>query len=241
MTDVQVHEGHDELAGSVAQALLTRLAQVQAEGGMPQIGLTGGTIADAVHAELARRSAGSGVDWSRVVIWWGDERFVAEDSPDRNAGQARASFLDAVGVDPAHVHEVPSSSAVATAEEAAEAYSTAMREHGGGSFTVLMLGIGPDAHIASLFPGRPELDRTDTIAVAVHDSPKPPPDRVTLTFAALNHADQVWFLASGESKADAVARALAEEGEVREVPARGVRGSEATVWHLDRAAASALG
>ena len=236
---VRLHEDADVLVGDIASALLDRIEAAQARGEVPQIGLTGGSIADALHRELARRAVDSSVDWSRVVFWWGDERFVPASSPDRNAGQAREALLDHVGVDEANVHEVPASDEVASAEEAADAYSATMREHGAGFFEVLMLGIGPDGHCASLFPGHPALDATDAIAVAVHDSPKPPPDRVTLTFEAMARCRAVWFIASGEGKADAVARALADTGSVEETPARGVRGEE-TVWWLDEAAASTL-
>lgn len=236
---VRRHEDADVLVGDVASALLDRLEAAQARGEVPQVGLTGGSIADALHRELARRSADSAVDWSRVVFWWGDERFVPADSPDRNALQAREALLDHVPVDPARVHEVPASDQVVTAEDAAAAYSETMRSEGAGFFEVLMLGIGPDGHCASLFPGHPALEATDAIAVAVHDSPKPPPDRVTLTFEAMERCRAVWFIASGEGKAEAVARALADEGTVAETPARGVRGDE-TVWWLDEEAASAL-
>ncbi len=237
---VEVHEDPGALATAVAGELLSRLADLQAGGGVPQIGLTGGTIADAVHREVARLTPSFEVDWARVVVWFGDERFVAADSPDRNAGQARAAFLDAVGA--THVHEIPSSSDVASAEEAADAYAATMREDGAREFAILMLGIGPDGHVASLFPGNPALDVHDRIAVAVHDSPKPPPDRVTLTFPCLSRSAAVWFLASGDSKADAVARALADDGSVTETPARGVTGRPATevTWFLDSPAASHL-
>jgi 6-phosphogluconolactonase len=237
--DVRRHDDADTLVGDVASALLDRLESAQARGEVPQIGLTGGTIAEALHRELARRAQDSSVDWSRVVFWWGDERFVPAGSPDRNAGQAREALLDHVPVDPAHVHEVPASDEVATAEDAAEAYSAALREHGAGFFEVLMLGIGPDGHCASLFPGHPGLAARDAVAIAVHDSPKPPPDRVSLTFEAMERSRAVWFIASGEGKAEAVARALAVDGTVEETPARGVRGDE-TVWWLDEDAASAL-
>lgn len=236
---VRRHDDADTLVGDVASALLARLEAAQGRGEIPQVGLTGGTIADALHRELARRAPDAGVDWAKVVFWWGDERFVEAASEDRNARQAREALLDHVGVDPAHVHEVPASDEVATAEEAAEAYSTALREHGSGFFEVLMLGVGPDGHCASLFPGHPALHARDAVAVAVHDSPKPPPDRVTLTFEAMERCRAVWFIVSGEGKAEAVARALADEGSVEETPARGVRGDE-TVWWLDEDAASAL-
>ena len=236
---VRRHDDADVLVGDVASALLDRLEAAQARGEVPQVGLTGGSIADELHRELARRAADSSVDWSRVVFWWGDERFVPAASADRNARQAREALLDHVAVDEANVHEVPASDEVATAEEAADAYSATMRSQGAGFFEVLMLGIGPDGHCASLFPGHPALRATDAIAVAVHDSPKPPPDRVSLTFEAMERCRAVWFIASGEGKAEAVARALADDGSVDETPARGVRGDE-TVWWLDEAAASAL-
>jgi len=237
--EIRRHDDADILVGDVASALLDRIEAAQARGEVPHIGLTGGSIAEELHRELARRASDSSVDWARVAFWWGDERFVPADSPDRNAGQARAALLDHVPVDPAHVHEVPASDQVATAEDAAEAYSAAMREQGAGFFEVLMLGIGPDGHCASLFPGHAALEARDAIAVAVHDSPKPPPDRVTLTFEAMERCRAVWFIASGEGKAEAVARALADDGTVAETPARGVRGDE-TIWWLDEAAASAL-
>jgi 6-phosphogluconolactonase len=232
------------VASEVASRLLALLEEVQDAGGVPQIGLTGGSIADAIHREVARRAADCSVDWSRVVVWWGDERFVDSGSADRNAGQAREAFLDALPLDPARVHEVPAADQADTAEAAASAYSQALRRHGAGSFDVLMLGVGPDGHVASLFPGHPALLVDDRVAVAVHDSPKPPPDRVSLTFDALNRSAAVWFVASGEGKAAAVASALADgptgPAEVSACPARGVRGQTETVFLLDEAAASAL-
>ncbi len=236
---VEVHEDAPALATSVAGELLSRLADAQSAGRVPQIALTGGSIADAVHAEVARLSPGSGVDWSRVVVWWGDERFVGPDDEDRNALQARRAFLDTVGADPAHVHEWPSTADADDVQAAAAAYSSDLREHGSGEFDVVMLGVGPDGHVASLFPHHPELDVHDEIAVGVVDSPKPPPLRVSLTFAALNRARSVWFLVSGEAKADAVARGLGDS-DVHDTPAAGVHGSEETLWFLDRPAATAL-
>ncbi|MDO9456778.1 6-phosphogluconolactonase [Nocardioides sp.] len=235
---VEVHDTPEALASAVAGELLSRLADLQAGGTEPNLGLTGGTIADKIHREVARLSPDFDVDWTRVVVWFGDERFVPADSPDRNAGQARAAFLDAVGA--TQVHEVPSSDDAATVDEAAERYGRAIREHGSGGFDILMFGIGPDGHVASLFPGNAALTATDAIAVGVPDSPKPPPERVTLTFEAFARADAVWFLASGDGKAEAVARALADDGTITETPARGVTGTTETLWWLDRASASLL-
>lgn len=235
---VEVHDGAAALATAVAGELLHRLADAQAAGGTPQIALTGGTIAEDIHREVARLSPDTEVDWSRVVVWWGDERFVAPDSPDRNCGQARAAFLDAVGVDPAHVHEMPSTADAADVDAGAAAYAATLREHGSGEFDIVMLGIGPDGHIASLFPGFPQLE-ADGIAVGVTGSPKPPPERITLTFAALNRARSVWLLVSGSGKAAAVASALGG-ADPHDTPAAGVSGREETIWFLDRDAASQL-
>lgn len=235
---IEVHDDAQALAGAVAGELLSRLAELQAAGREPMIGLTGGTIADVLHRDLAERSAAFEVDWTRVSVWFGDERFVPADSPDRNVGQARAAFLDAVGA--TQVHAMPSTDDAADVDEAADLYSRTLRQHGAGGFDVLMLGIGPDGHVASLFPGHPGLEAGGTAVVGVRDSPKPPPERVSLTFEALSEADQVWFLASGEGKAEAVARALADDGSVSDTPARGVVPTGETTWWLDRAAASAL-
>ena len=241
---IEVHDDKDALATAVAGELITRLADAQEAGAVPQIGLTGGGIAEAVHREIARLSTASDlertVDWSRVVVWWGDERFVAADSSDRNALPARQEFLDLVGADPANVHEMPSTATAPDVDAGAAAYSEEVREHGSGDFEIVMLGVGPDGHIASLFPGYPQLDVTDRIAVAVTDSPKPPPERISLTFPALNRTRSVWFLVSGEEKSEAVGRALAEGADLHDVPAAGVNGQEETIWFLDRAAASHL-
>lgn len=235
---IEVHEDSAQLSTAVAGELLSRLADAQAAGAVPQIALTGGSIAEQIHREIARLTPDSGVDWSQVVVWWGDERFVAPDSPDRNSAQAHAAFLDAVGADPAKVHAMPSTADAADVAAGATAYGETLRAHGAGEFDIVMLGIGPDGHIASLFPGFPQLD-DDAIAVGVTGSPKPPPERISLTFEALNRARSVWLLVSGAGKASAVAAALGG-ADLHEIPAAGVTGREETIWFLDREAASGL-
>lgn len=244
---IEVHDDDQALATAVAGELLSRLADAQEAGRVPHVALTGGTIAEVVHREIARLAPASEVDWTRVVVWWGDERYVDPGSSDRNAGQAREAFLSVVGVPDENVHEVPTTADCGSVEEAAAAYAEALRARGASGFEVVMLGLGPDAHVASLFPGHPALDVRDAMTVAVHDSPKPPPERVSLTFEALNRNRALWFLVSGEGKAEAVARALAgrtgeggEVADVHEVPAVGVAGQEETIWFLDRASASRL-
>lgn len=235
-TDVMVDGGHDQLARSVADQLVSTVAALQAQGRVPSVVLTGGTIADTVHREVAARAEDGRVDWSRVEFFWGDERFVAPDSDDRNERQARRALLDHVDVDESLVHPMPSDDGSVSLDEAAAQYAEVVRDR---TFDVVMLGVGPDGHVASLFPGKPTLDVDDRDTVAEPDSPKPPPARLSLTFAALNRGREVWFLVSGSSKSDAVARALSGDA-VTTTPAAGVRGSEQTLWMLDEGAASAL-
>jgi 6-phosphogluconolactonase len=230
------------LAERVASTLLTALAQAQAEGRVPSVALTGGTVAATIHQAVAGSRVAHLVDWSRVDVWFGDERYVPADHPDRNARQAAEALLDHLPFDPARIHAMPASDGSHPGVvQAAAAYGAELRAHGGGLFDVVMLGVGPDGHVASLFPGFPQLDVHDEVAVPVTGSPKPPPERISLTFPALNRSRQVWFVVSGESKADAVAKALAtgeDAADVHDIPAVGVHGLERTVWFADEDAAS---
>lgn len=229
----------DALARAVALALVARLVEVQAEGRVPSVVLTGGSIANALYRTMAALPT-SDVDWTHVDFWWGDERYVAADSSDRNDRAAELDLLDAVGVDPGRVHAMPAADEVhPNAASAAAAYGDELRRHATAEFDLVLLGMGPDGHVASLFPGFAQLDIDDEIAVAVRDSPKPPPDRVTLTFPVLNRTREVWFLVTGQEKAAAVAGALAKEGSVHSTPARGITTQNRT-WWLDTDAASAL-
>ena len=241
--EIEIFPSPDALAAAVAGRLVMRLAAIQAAGRTPAIALTGGTIADKIHEAVVTATEGhEDVDWSKVDIWWGDERYVPHDDDQRNARQAWDAMLSHLDVSPGRVHEMPASDGPYDGvQDAATAYGDLVRSRGTGRFDVVMLGIGPDGHVASLFPGSEHLDVDDTIAVAVTDSPKPPPERVSLTFPALNRAAEVWFVASGSGKAEAVSRALATGDDapaVHDVPAVGVHGQDTTVWFLDEDAAS---
>jgi 6-phosphogluconolactonase len=232
----------DELAQQVAHRLVARLADLQSSGTIPSVVLTGGRIATKIHRAMADAD---GVDWSRVEVWWGDERFVPEDHPERNAAEAAGTLLDRLPFDPTRVHVMPAAGGKYgdDVDAAAEAYAQELREAAveGDTprFDVLMLGIGEDGHCASLFPGRNEVD-DERPAVAVRDSPKPPPTRITLTGGPLSRASEVWWVASGAGKADAVSQAV-HGADPHEVPAAGPKGVDKTLWFLDDAAASRLG
>ncbi len=238
-SEIRQHDNAEALASDVAERLLVVIRDAQASGRTPHVALTGGSIADKIHLAVGQVSDHAAVDWKNVVFWWGDERFVAADDPDRNAVQARSALLDALDLDPANVHEMPSTATASSPDVGAASYGQEMRDTGTGEFDVVMLGVGPDGHVASLFPGFAQLDVDDQIAVGVTDSPKPPPDRISLTYAALNRSREVWLVVSGAEKADAVARAMSG-ADLHDVPAAGVHGQRSTVWFLDTPAASRL-
>jgi 6-phosphogluconolactonase len=240
---VLVHRDATLLAQAVAARLVTRLVDVQSARGSASVVLTGGGIGVAVLASLAASPARDAVDWDSLDVWWGDERFLPAAHPDRNATQARAALLDAVPLDPQRVRAMPGSDEADDAEAAAETYAawlkraTTPEDHGDvPSFDVLLLGVGPDGHTASLFPGQPAVYDERSV-VAVQGAPKPPPTRLTLTFDAINAAREVWLVVSGTEKAGAVAMALGGAGRVQ-VPAAGAQGRQRTLWLLDAAAAS---
>ena len=243
---VVVHRSADLLAQAAAARLVTRLVDVQAARGHAHVGLTGGGIGIATLAALSASPARDAIEWHALDIWWGDERFLPDGHPERNETQAREALLDRVPLDPARVHPMPPSGgrfgddvdAAARAYAAELAGVTLPEDHSDvPSFDVLLLGIGPDAHIASLFPGHPALYEQDHSVIGVRGSPKPPPVRISLTFRAIQQALDVWLLAAGREKAGAVSLALAGAGEVA-VPAAGARGRRRTIWLLDTEAAA---
>ncbi|GLW69467.1 6-phosphogluconolactonase [Kitasatospora phosalacinea] len=239
---VLVHRDAALLAQAAAARLLTALVDAQSARGTAHLVLTGGRNGNALLAALATHPARDAVDWAHVDLWWGDERYLPAGDPDRNAVQA-AAFLDAVRPLGARVHEMPADDG-GSAEDAAARYAAELAAAADGGaqlpvFDVLLLGVGPDAHVASLFPGHPGTERTDGTVIAVHDSPKPPPTRLSLTLPALQRARQVWLLAAGEDKAGAVALARTAPGAAA-APAGAVHGTEQTLWFLDGAAAGEL-
>lgn len=235
----------DVLAAAVAARLLTRLVDAQSVRGEASVVLTGGGVGIALLEHVAQSPARAAVDWRAVDVWWGDERFLPSGDAERNETQARKALLDQVPVNPERVHPMPAADGDLQPESAAYCSAADLArasrpEHHGAvpMFDVLLLGVGPDAHVASLFPEEPALYEERTV-VAVRGAPKPPPTRISLTLPAIRSAAEVWLVVSGEDKAGAVRLALSDAGEVQ-VPAAGARGRQRTLWLLDRAAASQL-
>src|SRR4051794_41630749 len=245
--DIVIEPDGETLACAAAEALVARLAAAQTVHGTASVVLTGGGIGIAVLEHVARLAAEpvrETVDWTAVDVWWGDERFVPVDSDERNEKAARRALLDKVGVPEPRVHPMPPSDGpFDEPEEAAgwyaEQLAAAARESGSlPRLDVLLLGMGPEGHIASIFPESPAV-ADERPVVAVRNCPKPPPTRVSLGFPAINSAEEVWLLVSGAAKAEAVARALAG-AQPSELPAAGARGRRATRRVLGAAGGSRL-
>ncbi|MBE7186946.1 6-phosphogluconolactonase [Jatrophihabitans endophyticus] len=248
--EVHLEADADALATFVARKTVAALALALDARDEAHLVVTGGSILEATMAALVPASDGLAVDWSRVHVWWGDERFVASDSSDRNELPARAKAFDRLPLDPAKIHPMPPSDGrygddldAAAAGYAAELATAALGTDTSDStvdvprFDVVLLGLGPDGHCASLFPDHePGVQVRDRAVIAVRESPKPPPERLSLTIPALDSAEEIWFVASGDGKADAVGRALGGADPVH-VPSAGPRGRTRTLWLLDRDAA----
>ncbi|OXM56296.1 6-phosphogluconolactonase [Amycolatopsis thailandensis] len=239
-TEVVVYENPDLLAAAAAARLVTRIVDVQAAKGSASVVLTGGGTGIAILRELRDSSARDAIDWSRLDLYWGDERFVPADSDDRNEKQAREALLDHVPLDPKRVHAMaPSDGEFGDDVDAAAAAYAEVLAANDAAFDIMLLGLGGEGHTASIFPDSPAVHEKKRSVVAVRDCPKPPPTRISLTLPAIRRAQDIWLVTGGDAKADAVSQALAGAGEV-EIPVAGARGSRRTLWLLDRGSASKL-
>jgi 6-phosphogluconolactonase len=238
---VEIHPDGAALARSAADRLVAAVAGVLADRPVAHVVVTGGSTGIAVLRAVRDRAAE--IDWSRVHIWWGDERFVGHDDAERNDVQADDALLRHVGIPAAQVHRVSAADGPLgdDPDAAASAYADEIAAHAGDGellFDVLMLGVGEEGHTASIFPHSPAASDPRP-ACAVRDCPKPPPTRVTLTNQTLSRAGEVWLMTAGTGKAEPVAAALGG-ADRHEIPAAGPRGVHVTRWILDEAAAARL-
>jgi len=221
--ELDVRESEEEAAAVVA----VRLARAARDGA--SIVLTGGTTPALAYTDAARLES----DWSKAVAWWGDERCVPPEHELSNFGLAKRTLLDLLEAQPREVHRIRGELGK---EAAAAEYD---RKLAGAELDLLLLGVGPDGHVASLFPNEPTLD-LDGRALPAEARLEPFVDRVTMSLPMLCSAGEVLFLITGESKAEAVRRAFAAPPS-RETPASLVRARTGrTTAILDRAAAARL-
>ncbi|HEY2216393.1 MAG TPA: 6-phosphogluconolactonase [Solirubrobacteraceae bacterium] len=210
MTSLTTCADAEAAAKRAATEIVRRLQGARRERGAAHVALSGGTTPARTYELLAQELD----DWQQIEVWFADERCVDPDDEESNYRLARETLLDtAAGLDPSCVHRMEGELGP---EQGAERYAQALRAHapieeGSAVLDVIVLGIGPDGHIASLFPGAPTLDvAAPALCLGVHDSPKPPPERITLTLPVLRAAQRCVLLATGASKADAVDAMLAE-------------------------------
>jgi len=238
---VIVHPDKQSLAGSVAARFITKIVDLVAEFEEASVVLAGGTMGQAVLEAINASPARDSIDWSRVNVWWGDERWLPSGDPDRNEVQARLALLDHVPVDPLRVHAFAASDVGLDLDAAADAYSAQIASHTPARasmphFDITFLGVGPDGHVASLFPDRGGVRETQKSAIAVRNAPKPPPERLSLTLPVINSSARVWLVVAGADKAAALGLTLADAS-TDEVPAAGVQGRRKTLFFVDAEAA----
>lgn len=241
---VLVHPDVEALTGSVAARFITKVIDLLEEQETVSICLTGGTMGESVLRAIARSQARNSVDWSRLDFWWGDERYLPKGDPERNETQSRRALLDHVPVDEARIHPFPALGEHADIHAAAEAYAAELAGSGVGGerhprFEITFLGAGSDGHIASLFPDRPTVSETERTVVPELNAPKPPPQRLSLTFPVINASQRIWTVLAGPDKAGALGLALADAN-VTSVPLAGVLGRKRTVFFVDEEAAAQL-
>lgn len=226
------------VALTAADQFVQLAQEATAARGRFSVALSGGSTPQKLYRLLAQSPYKQQIDWPNVHIFWGDERFAPPDDPDNLWRMARETFLDDVPLPAANIHPMPTVGLTPTA--AARQYADALTQFfapGLPRFDLILLGLGPDGHTASLFPGQPAL--TDArLVTAVHNAPKPPPTRLTLTFSLINQAANIIFLVTGVEKAAAVAQVLRGERDLDQWPAQGVEPANGRLlWLLDQAAA----
>lgn len=243
---VLLHENTEELVAAVAERFYRTVSGILGRQETAHIVLTGGTVGVACLAAIGRSPERDGLDWSRLHLWWGDERWLPDGDAERNDAQADAALLSDLladqRIEASHVHRFPASDGALDLDAAAAAYAQELASHAADAaelphLDLVFLGVGPDGHVASLFPDREGIRTTTGTVVPVRNSPKPPPERLSLTLPAITSADRVWLTLAGADKAGALGLALAGANTI-EVPAAGAEGRLRTVVFVDRAAAA---
>ena len=238
-TQFSKHADLTELIAEAREKFCQVVEKRQAAGEMATVVLTGGGAG--IGLLKALRADSGNIDWQRVQVFFGDERFVPADDGERNCLQAREALLDHIDIPAANIHEIAASDGEFgdDPDAAAAAYAQVLAEFAPNGFDIHLLGMGGEGHINSLFPNTEHFAEAVPPVMAVRNCPKPPPTRVTLTLPQVARAQHVWLLVAGQEKAQAV-RGIADGLPVQELPAAGAVGLESTIVFVDAAAASEL-
>lgn len=224
--DIKIYPSNDELAMEVANLVTLRVVQGLNATGIFHLALTGGSLGILISELLVSHWNEEPEKFAGLHLWWGDERFVPELSEERNA---RSVLMGLSEDSPIHLHQVLPSDSNVEVEVAARRYSADLF---GIDMDLTLLGLGPDGHVASLFPGQWE-ENEERNAIPVIDSPKPPPQRVSFSMSKINSSHSVWFVVSGGEKREAVARILGRDASI---PATHVHGKIETLLFADHVA-----
>jgi 6-phosphogluconolactonase len=223
----------EAVAERAAREITQHLERAREERGVAHLALSGGTTPERTHELLANTVE----DWQGIEVWFADERCVGPEHPESNFLMVRKTLLEHISVAPPRVHRMegelgPEQGAQRYAQELLAALASG--EELVPVLDVVVLGIGPDGHVASLFPGAPTLDAgAEAVCLGVHNSPKPPPERITLSLAVLRAARHVLLPATGAGKRDAIQGALGEA--THHVPASLLRRERLTIIIDDEA------
>lgn len=241
---VLVHPDRASLVQAVAERFFRTVSGILERRGTANIVLTGGTVGIDILATIGASAQRDALDWAGIHLWWGDERWLPAGDPERNDTQADAVFLSLLPMGADQIHRFPSAGGDLDLDAAAAHYAAELAAQAGEGaklphFDLVFLGVGPDGHVASLFPDREGIRVTDATVIPVRNSPKPPPERLSLTLPAINSADRVWLALAGADKASALGLALAGANTI-EVPAAGAEGRLRTVFFVDQAAAAEI-
>lgn len=237
MNSVIICPSREELNARVADAIVREAESAIAARGQFCIALSGGETPRAIYQYLAQHHQ-SGIEWRRVHVFFGDERTVAPTHKDSNFAMARDALLTKVGLRPDHIHRIEGedqSAVAAAARYESDIVSTVASVEGRPSFDLVLLGVGMDGHIASLFPGTDILAERERLVSAVY-VPKLQTWRISMTYPLLNNARRVFIIAPGENKAAVVADVLDEKPGIQ-YPVQGIACRGGETWFLDRAAA----
>ncbi len=231
----------DELARGIADQLVHTIVGALTARGVAHVVLTGGRIGTACLAAVRAHPLGADIPWEGVEFWWSDERFLPTGDPARNDTAAFEVLLDHLPVPVDNIHRMPSPHSDSSLEDAAAQYWADVTSVFGHdvTFDVCLLGVGEDAHVASLFPGLDAVGNSSISVLAVGNAPKPPPLRITFSRPLIQCARQVWLLASGSEKANAVRQIMTMSDE-HVAPASNVRGQIRTVLFADHDACTSI-
>ena len=245
---VLVYPDPETLAKVTAARLCLALADATALREEVHLAIAGGSVGTSVLGAIPDSELAGSVNWASVHVWWVDERFVPMGHADRNDAAVLPGFA-ALGIPDGNIHSMPSPAQTDDVAAGAAQYAATLADYAPEGeamplFDVVLLGMGPDGHIASLFPGHSGLDvdsagEPETVAFGVTDSPKPPAERISLSLAAVNHTRNMWLAAWGAEKAPAIAAGVAGTA-ISEIPAAGARGQMETLWLTDLAGSANL-